>query len=292
MSYLLDLYHRDFTRGVQEKEKKAAEGSAWVRKIISRYNKNTNSNICVTGEPGIGKSTLSLTLGEILKPEWFVERPEEAVDRFVTFSGGEFGRAIKGSPDGSIIIGDEFGQQMHHRQFMSEPNVALSNVLQGFRFKRYICFLNLPGIRYLDADAQGLLTWQAAVKEHGLAEIYLVSHPKFRGEDFHHKVVDRFRFQQPGKDLWEAYVSKKVANQERVFDRAIRLMDDAEGVRDRTDGDIADEVLKAPERFGAKESDGVMKWDATAIMDEFHIGSQRAYFIIKRLRRRGAVSGP
>lgn len=289
MSYLSDIWHKEQSKAAQEAE--VPVESSWIRAIRAKFGKNTNANICVTGDPGVGKSTLSLVVGEILKPEWFVDKPEEAVDRFVTFSGGEFGRAIKASPDGSIIIGDEFGQQMHHRQFMSEPNVALSNVLQGFRFKRYICFLNLPGLRYLDADAQGLLTWQAAVKENGLAQIYLVSHPKFRGEDFHIKVVDRFHFVQPRKELWEAYTVKKETNQERVFDRAIRTMDDAEGVRDKSDGDIAQEVTKSPEKFGKEGADGVRKWDATAIMDEFHIGSQRAYFIIKRIRRMEKPNG-
>jgi len=288
-SSLLDLYHRDQQREIERKAKASSSGSAWVRKIQARYDKNTNSNICVTGEPGIGKSTLSLTLGEDLKPEVFIDKPEEAIDRFVTFSGGEFGRAIKDSPDGAVIIGDEYGQQMHHRQFMSEPNVALSNVLQGFRFKRYICFLNLPGIRYLDADAQGLLTWQAAVKEHGKAEIYRVSHPKFRGEDFHHKVVDEFRFRQPRERLWKAYVIKKVLNQERVFERAIRTMDQAEGVRDKTDGEMAEEVIANMEAFQTKDG-SENKFDVTAIQEKFNIGIQRSYQVIKRVKRRLAES--
>jgi hypothetical protein len=283
MSYLLDLYHRDMEMEMQRREKEASGDNPWLKKIRAQFNEDINENIVVTGRPGWGKSSLSLDMGEDLKPEWFVDKPEEAIDRFVTFSGGEFGRAIKASPDGAVIIGDEFGQQMHHRQFMSEPNVALSNVLQGFRFKRYICFMNLPGLRYLDADAQGLLTWQAHMKKRGVAEIYAVSHPKFRGEDFHHKFIDTFNFRKPRDALWKAYKAKKIENQDRVFDHAIRLMDDVEGIRDKTDRDIAEEILKAPERFMTDN-----KYDGTLIMDEYHIGSQRAYFIIKRLKREKA----
>ena len=112
MSYLADLYHRDFQREVEAKQKQLAQGpdNSWYKKIRARYDRNTNSNIVVTGEPGIGKSTLSLGMGEDLKPDVFVDHPGEAVDRYVTFSGAEFGRAIKDSPDGSLIIGDEFGQ--------------------------------------------------------------------------------------------------------------------------------------------------------------------------------------
>src|SRR6266571_3334256 len=132
--------------GLLERKQRESSKSSLIEKIETRFDHNMNSNIAITGDPGLGKSTLSLVLSEILKPEIFVDHPREAVERFVTFSGGDFGRAIKNSPDGSIVIGDEFGQQMGHRRFMSDANVALSNVLQGFRFKRLVSFLNVPAL--------------------------------------------------------------------------------------------------------------------------------------------------
>jgi hypothetical protein len=287
-SVLADLYHRDFSRKLEQEQKKAKQESLWVRQMRARFEKNTNSNIAITGEPGIGKSTLSLTLGETLKPEVFVDHPEQAVELYVTFSGGEFGRAIKNSENGSVIIGDEFGQQMHHRQFMSEPNVALSNVLQGYRFKRFFTFMNLPGLRYIDADAQGLLTWQADVKKQGVATVFRVLHPIFRGEDFQKRVIDRFAFVKPRPALWKAYVAKKIENQERVFDKAIRTMDAAEGITERSDMEIVQEVLKDPTKYQTN-SDRGLKWDNAAIREQFAIGIQRSYEVIKRLKRNGQL---
>jgi hypothetical protein len=272
------------------REARSSLENLWYKSIRQRDEKRMNSNICVTGEPGIGKSTLSLSVSEDLKPETFIDHPEEAIDRYVTFSGGDFGRAIKGSENGSVIIGDEFGQQMHHRQFMSEPNVALSNVLQGFRFKRYICFMNLPGIRYLDADAYGLLSFQAEVVKQGRAQVFRVLHPKFKdGKDVAKTMIDAFHFRKPRDALWKAYVAKKVENQERVFDKAIRTMDVAEGVTEMSDAEMVNEILKAPDEFRSQSS-GVMRWDNTAIRERFGVGVQRSYEVIKRLKRKGPNS--
>jgi energy-coupling factor transporter ATP-binding protein EcfA2 len=257
LSYLLDLYHKDQEAETRRREKAASEGSSWVNKIRRRYEDKTNTDICVTGERGVGKSTLSLRLGEILKPEWFMDRPEESVEKFVTFSGAEFGRAIKNSPDGSLICGDEFGQQMHHREFMTAANVALSSVLQGYRYKRFITFLNLPGIRYLDADSEGLITYQAHLEHRGDAEVFRISHPKFKGSDFHHTVLDHFRFGPPSVRLWKAYEAKKFPNQDRVIDRAIKIMEDSEQSR-LTNAEAIDIVVADPDAFfkqGTKELD-------------------------------------
>jgi hypothetical protein len=285
MNSLSDLRHRDFQRQIVEEERQKARPNPWYQIMKARDARNTNSNIVVTGSPGDGKSSLSLVAGEDLQPEVFVDHPQEAVDRYVTFSGGEFGRAIKASPDGAIVIGDEFGQQMHHRQFMSEGSIALSGVLQGFRFRRFKTFLNLPALRYLDPDAQGLLTFQVYVKEPGLAEVFLVTHPKFRGDDFRRKIIDRYHFRKPRPELWKVYLVKKIANQGKVIDKAIRMYDDVEGTMDLTDGDIASAIKKDPEKFQKKDDSGVAKWDIIAIMDQFHVGSQRAYYVKRRLEK-------
>ena len=153
--YLIDLYaDRVASHGAVSTKSKLG---IWLSAIQKRKAIHTNSNIVVTGEPGIGKSTLSLVAAEKLLPEVFIDHPQEAVAKFVTFTGSEFGRAIRDSPDGSVIIGDEFGQQMQHRNYMKKQNVALSNVLQGFRFKEYITFLNLPGLLIF----QILALWQS-----------------------------------------------------------------------------------------------------------------------------------
>lgn len=181
-------------------------------------------------------------------PEIFVDHPEEAIEKYVTFTGSAFGRAIRDSPEGSIIIGDEFGQQMHHRKFMHDENVSLSNVLQGFRFKEFISFMNLPALRYLDADAQGLLTWSASVVRRGHAQIYRVTHPLFNGVDFYHTFIDDLQFGQPRPALWKAYVASKVANQEKVFDDSIRLMERNETVPMTVD-EMVKKVLETPEKY-------------------------------------------
>src|SRR5437016_5349955 len=109
LTKLVDWKLNQYAGLLERKKREASSKSSLIEKIETRFSRNMNSNIAITGDPGLGKSTLSLVLSEILKPEIFVDHPREAVDQFVTFSGGDFGRAIKNSPDGSIVIGDEFG---------------------------------------------------------------------------------------------------------------------------------------------------------------------------------------
>jgi len=251
------------------------EKNEFVRMIEARFKRNTNSNIAVTGEPGLGKSSCSLRLGEILKPEIFVDKPAEAVDRFVTFSGGEFGRAIKNSPDGSVIIGDEFGQQMHHRNFATDPNKALSAVLQGFRFRRLITFMCAPSLNFFDIDAERLLTWMLNVRRQGIGEVYRVQHAKFKSHDYYKTEFDTFRFSMPRPELWKIYVEKKGVNQERVFDAAIKVMDQAEAVK-LSDREIITEVLAKPGDFKIKG-----RISGALVKRRFEIGRNRADDIAK-----------
>lgn len=261
----------------RDTERKAAgwKGVLFDR-LTRREKKKQNSNVVVTGEPGFGKSALTLVMGEDLRPDWFVDKPVEAVERFVTFTGADFGRAVKTQADQSVLIGDEWGQQMQHRRFMSEPNVQLSNVLQGYRFHRFKAFLNLPGLRYLDPDAEGLVNYQVHFRDQGVAEVFKVLHPKFGGGTFHKTELDTLRFRLPRKELWDAYMEKKIKNQSLVVDRAIKAMDKGETV-ELTPHEIAAIVKERPEDYSKGGEIYV-----TDLQADFGISINRAY-VVKRL---------
>lgn len=244
----------------------------------NRRRNKTNSNVAVTGEPGLGKSTLSLVAGEKLRPEVFVDHPEEAVANFVTFKTSSFIRAIKDCPKGSVIIGDEFGQQMHHRTFMKEGNISLSNVLQGFRYKEHIAFMNVPALSLIDADAQRLLTWMAYIDKRGRATIYRVTHPTFNGVDFFHTFVDDLKFPEPRPALWKAYLAAKFENQERVMEDSIRVAEKAEQVP-FTDEEIIKTIKENPEKYSNTKG-----YHASTIEARFQIGHSRVYRIMAALR--------
>lgn len=249
--------------------------------IESRRVNRTNSNIAVTGEPGLGKSTLSLVCGERLRPDVFVDHPEEAIRQFVTFKTSTFIRAIKDAPKGSVIIGDEFGQQMHHRTFMKEGNISLSNVLQGFRYQKHIAFMNVPSLTLIDADAQRLLTWMASVSQRGKATIYRVTHPTFNGVEFFHTFIDEFFFAKPGNDLWKAYEAAKFENQERVLEDSIRIAEKVETIQISPDA-IMKAILEKPEKY-MKMKAGKMRFHAATIEDRFGIGTTVSRRILSRL---------
>lgn len=246
--------------------------------LQSRRQNGTNSNIACTGEPGLGKSTFSLDVAEKLRPQVFIDHPEEAVEKFVTFRTSTFIRAVKDCPKGSVIIGDEFGQQMHHRTFMKEGNISLSNVLQGFRYKEHIAFMNVPALTLIDADAQRLLTWMASVTAKGKATVYRVTHPTFNGQDFFHTFIDDMRFGKPRPALWKAYVAAKFENQERVMEDSIRVAEKAE-TPPLGDEDIVKIIRENEDRYKVEKKGG-MKFNASKIEARFTIGHTRAYRIM------------
>ena len=250
--------------------------------IENRRRNKTNSNVAVTGEPGLGKSTLSLVCGEKLRPEVFVDHPEEAVAQFVTFRTSTFIRAIKDCPKGSVIIGDEFGQQMHHRTFMKEGNISLSNVLQGFRYKEHIAFMNVPALALIDTDAQRLLTWMAYVDKRGRATIYRVTHPTFNGTDFFHTFVDDLRFPQPRDALWKAYLAAKFENQEKVMEDSIRIAEKVETVP-FDDEDVIKAINEDRAKWQKTRKSGEVIYDAPAIERHFKVGRNRVYRILRGL---------
>jgi hypothetical protein len=261
--------------------RKVGEMGLFLSAIVKRSQRQTNSNIACTGEPGIGKSTFSLTCAEDLAPQIFVDHPEEAVTKFVTFTGSAFGRAIRDSPEDSIIIGDEFGQQMHHRKFMHDENISLSNVLQGFRFKKFKSFMNAPALKFFDADAQALITWMVNIKRRGVGQVYRVTHPIFNGTDFFHTFVDELQFRMPRPALWKAYVAHKVSNQEKVFDDSIRLMERSEDVP-LTDEEIVKAIRQDPAKYLTKKEGKDDALLAKVVESRFGIGHSRAYRIIQR----------
>lgn len=256
--------------------------------IRNRRDNGTNSNIAVTGEPGIGKSTLSLVSAEDLKPEVFVDHPEEAVLRYVTYTTSGFMKAIKDSRDGSVIIGDEFGQQMHHRKFMRDENVGLSSVLQGFRFKKHISFMNAPGLTYIDKDAKGLLTWMVTVAKRGRAQVYRVTHPLFNGDDYFHMFIDDLRFGMPRPALWKAYVAAKEENQEKVFENSIRMAEKAETVP-LTIEDMMKIVNESPQRYRKKWGNGEI-WNVPSLEARFQVGHSVSRRLVAKLEQENASS--
>jgi hypothetical protein len=186
-------------------------------KIKARIKKEKDTRIITQGEAGEGKSNLSLLGGEIHQPETFIDNPEYAVNNQVHFSATAFLDAITYLKTHSTNIYDEPAQSWHHRQFMSDANIILSKTMIGFRYKKFITWLNIPHLDLIDLDAQKLCQFMIYVYKQGGAEVFEIQNRKFGGKPIFKKIVDYFEFRKVGNKLWKLYNKKKESVQDELY---------------------------------------------------------------------------
>lgn len=223
----------------------------------------------IEGEGGIGKSWFALALAELLDPA-FVNDPERAVENQIPFSAKDYLLAVKTLPPFSVIIYDEPGQSFHHREFMSEANIILSKTMITYRFKRFISFMNIPGLGLVDKDGKMLVKFLVNVVGNGHAEVFQNLFQKFGGEPWWDKIVDNQYVHSPGVKLRHFYEKKKAKYEDGQYEEYWNTLSEAE-VPVLTNADIRKQVLaKLPDFM----NDGAIS--VSKIMGAFDIGRDRA----------------
>jgi len=262
----------------EDKKKKTAGRSPLIREIQHRINANMDSRIIIEGEAGLGKSYASLRLAEIIDPK-FTADPQLAVENQVLFSAQEFLTAVQTLPPFSVLIYDEPGQSFHHREFMSQANIILSKTMIGFRLKRFITFLNIPGLGMIDKDAKTLVSFLINITGHGQGEIYKQIPAKFSGDTWFKTIVDKQHFDLPSVKLRHAYEKKKQQVQDKLYSEYGKALSENSEPK-LSNSDIKQAILKRPEQF---KKDGV--YDINTVMGAFDIGRERARAIREKLNR-------
>lgn len=284
MSYHLQRFIDGYADKVEREEakKKRTQGtSAFIREIQHRINGNMDSRIIVEGEAGLGKSYASLRLGEIIDPKHFVDDPDEAVASQVLFSASEFLGAVQKLPPFSVIIYDEPGQSFHHREFMSQANIILSKMMIGYRFKRFITFLNIPSLGMIDKDAKTLVSFLINVTAHGQCEVFKQSPSKFGGDPWFHTVLDSYFLQMPGVRLRHVYEKKKQTVQDELYAKYGKLLANKEEEKLST-SDMVNLIRSNPSKY---QKDGA--YNVSALMSELDIGRDRATALRHKLNSTG-----
>lgn len=279
MSYQLKQLITGYAARIESEEakKKASSGkSPLIREIQRRIAQNMDSRIIIEGEAGLGKSYASLRLGEIIDLR-FVNDPEGAVENQVLFSASEFLNAVQTLPPFSVLIYDEPGQSFHHREFMSQANIILSKTMIGFRLKRFITFLNIPGLGMIDKDAKTLVSFLINITGHGQGEIYKQIPAKFSGDTWFKTIVDKQHFELPSVKLRHAYEKKKQRVQDKLYTEYGKALSDSNEPK-LTTRDLIETVRKDPEKF---KRDG--EFNVTVLQGELDIGRERARAIKAKL---------
>jgi len=187
-------------------------------------NKNLNVLAAITGNPGSGKSYVSLRWGELQSERNGVEF---SVDNIV-FTPKEFIRLINSGnlKRGSVIIMDEAGVAINSRKWQSSINLMVNYVIQTFRHQNYVVILNAPYFDFIDAavrkmfhmmfemdriDHKEKVSWTRPkviqVNQRTGHVYYKWLRFKFAGEQ--PMALDKAGFRLPSKELRIAYEQKK-----------------------------------------------------------------------------------
>ena len=124
---------------------------SWVRYIIERTTvKNKNFLVTITGQTGSGKSWSGLSIGEMVDPDFSVDR--------IVFKGIELMNLINSGnlKSGSVILWDEAGIDLSSRNWQSLTNKMLNYVLQTFRKMNFVLIFTVPYQDFLDVGSRKL----------------------------------------------------------------------------------------------------------------------------------------
>jgi len=192
--------------------------------VIERLNTNRNWLCMIAGDTGTGKSYSALKLGEMIDPDFNLEK--------VAFTMKDTIKQVKEAEKKSVLVMDEAGVQFGSRESMSKQNKLLSKVLQTFRFKQIALIWTLPDMKMIDVNARRLMhTYLETlpvdyVHNHSCVKWFDVFIDRWTGEYKHrymrvmdksigYGIVTAVKFPKPSKKLLTSYekISKEFKTQ-------------------------------------------------------------------------------
>lgn len=274
--FLLDRFIDVYAQREAERTANASNptNSKFVRLIQKRIARKMDARIAITGDSGVGKSTLELRLGELLNPELYVNDIDKAINDATSFTAKQYLHGVRTLPSESQLSFDEPAQAWFHRQFMSEVNMILSKTIIGFRFKRFKSVFTLPDIDLLDADGLRLFHYLIFIPTQGRAEVYRIMKQKFGGDPWFKKIVDNLRFSKPDAKLWHIYEEKKFKMQDELYEVYGKRLEELETPQ-LSNTDIILAIQAEPKKYYDKKG----KLKIPAIQRDFKIGMNKGYLI-------------
>lgn len=172
------------------------------------------------GEPGSGKSWSSLSIANMISPNFSVED--------VVMDPLEFLKKIKDKKwsQGDCVIFDEAGVGINAKKYLTVVNRAVADILETFRRRNIGVIFTCPSRANLDKDARRLLhslLWTRKIdyqKQIGAVKWYRLDYNpnmdkiykhkfKIRGNTTLPQKIDRIWIQKPPKELIKDYERKR-----------------------------------------------------------------------------------
>lgn len=257
--------------------------------------KDTNATFVIVGKPGRGKSTLGLKICQDLDPTFNTNR--------VCYGVKELLKLIKdGDPitgklkPGQAAMFDELVNEQggYSRTALSRHNQIINYIIANFRAKRIVLVLCLPKFSQLDKDIREVgLTGTFQMKKidfnrkkskavfkwrevNEMTDTIYDLLPRLFLEDQKKKKVKAIWFSKPTAELEQAYKLKKMAYIEEKAEAWLEMLEGKKGSKLLSAREIAQEILKNPERF---RTNGL--FDHNKVLAEFEVGDSKARSIVR-----------
>lgn len=193
---------------------------SWIK---NRIKENRNANLIFTGQTGSGKSYSAMKLGEMLDPDFDIDKIVFDVKSFL-----ELINQKPPLPKGSVLIFDDAGVGLSNREWSSLSVKIFGKLTQNFRYRNLITIFTVPAMDFIEKQTRMLIHMYFEMTQlQGVAKPLIPYHP-YRGNDMlffkypkiwaagYPVVINILHFALPSKTLVETYEEKKHSYMDRT----------------------------------------------------------------------------
>lgn len=209
-----------------------------ARTIKERIDNKRDCPILLTGDPGIGKSTVGIKLARKIDSDFKLDN--------IAFRIEDFGRifnenAFGGGSKYPQILLDEAGHALFGQQWMDREQQEVAKMLIIGRIKRQIIYMAVPRPGQLNSQARDrpfmwIHVFEPHEYEQGAAKVYLAP-PELQSEFYVSKYWECklvFTFKELEGQFWDNYEQRKIQFVQEItaqtasgagkYDRYVRLI--------------------------------------------------------------------
>lgn len=258
-------------------------GGFFISRVRQRLNRDNQNWLCaLVGGTGSGKSFSALTLASKIGGKvWIVFTAEEFL--FLLTKNKDLSK-------GDVIIFDEAGVGIGSRDWYSDENKAIMDVLQTFRYLNVGVIFTVPVSSFVDSQARKLyhciIETQCIDRETNLNYVKVFDidfnnitnktynpHPKMVDEDKHYKMT-MMRIGLPPDALRLVYERKQKKYKDFVIKQAHTMILEKKKMRERRTNsvNIPEAIVKNKDKFVQVKRNGKKFIDRDLVAAHFNVG--------------------